>query len=89
MERVSKAPGNKARDNPAKALTDIVALVRFATGAADTLAPLSGNVAGRFNLCLGRERQAGRAYNQAQLGWLEAIRSQLAANIALPLRDLR
>lgn len=81
--------GEKVRGNPAKALTDIVALVRFATGRAETLAPLSSDMAGRFNLWLGREKQAGREYSQAQLGWLEAIRDHLAANIELPLKDLQ
>ena len=81
--------GDKVRGNPAKALTDIVSLVRFATGQAETLAPLSSDMAGRFNLWLGREKQAGREYSQAQLGWLEAIRDHLAANIELPLRDLQ
>lgn len=81
--------GDKVRGNPAKALTDIVALVRFAIGKAETLAPLSGDIAGRFNLWLGREKQAGREYSQTQLGWLEAIRDHLAANIELPLRDLQ
>lgn len=81
--------GDKVRGNPAKALTDIVALVRFATGRLETLAPLSSDMAGRFNLWLGREKQAGRQYSQVQLGWLEAIRDHLAANIELPLRDLQ
>ena len=34
-----------------------------------------------------RERKAGRDYTQEQLGWLEAIRDHLAANIELPVRD--
>ena len=80
--------GDKVRGNPAKALTDIVALVRFATGRTDTLAPLSSDMAGRFNLWLGREKQAGREYTEEQLAWLEAIRDHLATNIELPLREL-
>jgi type I restriction enzyme R subunit len=80
--------GDKVRGNPAKALTDIVALVRFATGRTDTLAPLSSDMAGRFNLWLGREKQAGRVYTQEELGWLEAVRDHLATNIELPLREL-
>lgn len=79
--------GDKVRGNPAKALTDIVALVRFATGRAETLAPLSSRMAGDFNLWLGREQKAGRVYSQEQLNWLEAIRDHLAANIELPVRD--
>ena len=81
--------GDKVRANPAKALTDIVALVRFALGEADTLAPLSSDMAGRFNLWLGREQRAGRTYSQEQLGWLEAIRDYLAANIEVTRADLQ
>ncbi len=81
--------GDRVRANPAKALTDIVALVRFATGRAETLTPLSSDMAGRFNLWLGREKTAGRIYDQAQLGWLEAIRDYLAANIEVTTADLQ
>ncbi len=81
--------GDKVRANPAKALTDIVALVRFAIGESETLAPLSSDMAGRFNLWLGREGRAGRTYTQEQLGWLEAIRDYLSANIELTLADVQ
>ncbi len=81
--------GDKVRANPAKTLTDIVALVRFAIGKAETLAPLSSDMAGRFNLWLGREQRAGRHYTQEQLGWLEAIRDYLAANIEVTTADLQ
>jgi type I restriction enzyme R subunit len=81
--------GEKVRANPAKTLTDIVALVRFAIGRADTLAPLSSDMAGRFNLWLGREQRAGRDYTQEQLGWLEAIRDYLAANIEVTTADIQ
>lgn len=79
----------KVRGNPAKALTDIVMLVRFAIGSVEALAPLSMDMAGRFNLWLGREKKAGRDYSQTQLSWLEAIRDHLSANIELDLRDLQ
>lgn len=79
----------KITANPARVLTDIVALVRYALGQRDTLQPLSADMAGRFNLWLGREKTAGRDYSAEQLGWLEAIRDHLAANIDLSLRDLQ
>ena len=81
--------GDKVRANPAKTLTDIVALVRFALGQAETLAPLSSEMAGRFNLWLGRERRAGRDYSEEQLGWLEAIRDYLAANVEVMRADIQ
>lgn len=80
---------DKVRANPARTLTDIVALVRFATGRAETLAPLSSDMAGRFNLWLGREQRAGRSYTQKQLGWLEAIRDYLGANIEVTTADIQ
>jgi len=79
----------KITANPARVLTDIVALVRYALGQRETLQPLSADMAGRFNLWLGREKTAGRDYSAEQLGWLEAIRDHLAANIDLSLRDLQ
>jgi type I restriction enzyme R subunit len=45
--------------DPGRVLTDIVALVRYALGQRESLAPLSSEVAGRFNLWLGREERAG------------------------------
>ena len=46
-------------------------------------------MAGRFNLWLGREGRAGRSYTQDQLGWLEAIRDYLAANIEVTTADIQ
>jgi type I restriction enzyme R subunit len=75
--------------DPGRVLTDVVALVRYALGQRDSLAPMSSEVAGRYNLWLGREEKAGRVYTAEQRGWLEAIRDHLAANIDLHLRDLQ
>ncbi|THD79359.1 MAG: restriction endonuclease subunit R [Phenylobacterium sp.] len=75
--------------DPARVLTDVVALVRYALDQRDTLAPLSSEVAGRFNLWLGREERAGRTYTAEQQTWLEAIRDHVAANVDVHLRDLQ
>ncbi len=77
------------RSDPGRVLTDIVALVRYALGKTEALAPLSIEVAQRFNLWLGREERAGRTYTAEQRAWLEAIRDHLAANIDLHTRDLQ
>ncbi len=78
----------KVRGNPAGTLADIVMLVRFAIGEAETLEPLPALVAARFNLWLGREEKAGRSYTEAQKGWLVAIRDHLAVNIEIGIVDL-
>lgn len=81
--------GDQVRGSPAKVLTDVVALVRFAIGSTEALGPLSMDMAGRFNLWLGREKRSGREYTAQQLSWLDAIRDHLSANIELDLRDLQ
>ncbi len=69
-------------------LADIVMLVRYALGQAESLEPMSSLVAGRFNLRLGREEKAGRIYTEAQRGWLMAIRDHLGVNIEIRPEDL-
>lgn len=78
----------KVRGNPAGTLADIVMLARFAIGQSESLEPLSSIIAGRFNLWLGREEKAGRAYSEAQKAWLAAIRDHLAVNIEIRTEDM-
>lgn len=79
---------DKVRGNPAGTLADIVMLVRYAMGEAESLEPLSSLVAGRFNLWLGREEKAGRTYSDEQRAWLLAIRDHLAVNIEIRPEDI-
>jgi len=79
---------DRVKGNPARALSDIVMLVRYALGAATTLEPLPATIAGRFNLWLGREERAGRAYTEAQRAWLIAIRDFIAVNVEITPEDL-
>jgi type I restriction enzyme R subunit len=79
---------DKVRGNPAGTLADIVMLVRYAIGEAETLEPLPALVAGRFNLWLGREEKAGRVYSDEQKAWLAAIRDHLAVNVETTMDDL-
>jgi type I restriction enzyme R subunit len=79
----------RVRGNPTRILTDIVMLVRFALDKDDVLEPLPAKVAGKFNLWLGREKNAGREYSTDQLGWLVAIRDHLAVNAEVTREDLQ
>lgn len=81
--------GGKITADPGRVLTDIVALVRYALGQSEALQPASADMAGRFNLWIGREEKAGRVYSADQRAWLEAIRDHVAANIDVSLRDLQ
>ena len=79
---------DRVKGNPARALSDIVMLVRYVLGAATTLEPLPATIAGRFNLWLGREERAGRIYTEAQRAWLFAIRDFIAINVDITPEDL-
>jgi type I restriction enzyme, R subunit len=50
---------------------------------------LPSKIAGRFNLWLGREQKAGRAYSDEQLAWLAAVRDHLAVNAEITAGDLQ
>lgn len=71
-----------------KVLTDIISLVRFATGQEAMLEPYSVRVEQRFNLWIGRQKKAGREFNEEQMNWLLAIRDYLAANVEIAAGDL-
>lgn len=79
----------RVRGNPTRILTDIVMLVRFALNKDEVLEPLPGKIAGKFNLWLGREKNAGREYSTDQLAWLGAIRDHLAVNAEVTRQDLQ
>ena len=71
-----------------KVLTDIISLVRFATGQVDVLEPYTARVEQRFNLWIGRQKKAGRDFNEEQMNWLRAIKDYLAANVEIATADL-
>lgn len=71
-----------------KVLTDIISLVRFATGKAETLEPYAARVEQKFNLWIGRQKKAGRDFNEEQMNWLKAIKDYLAANVEIAPADL-
>ena len=68
-------------------LTEIVSLVRFALGHDDVLEPFAAKVEQRFNLWIGREKNAGREYSAEQMEWLRTIAGFIAANAEIEPRD--
>lgn len=71
-----------------KVLTDLISLVRFATGQAEVLEPYAARVEQRFNLWIGRQIKAGQQFSDEQLAWLRAIKDYLAANVEIAPADL-
>ena len=72
-----------------KVLTDIISLVRFATGQSELLEPYSARVEQKFNLWIGRQIKAGKQFTGEQMTWLKAIRDYLAANVEIVPADLQ
>lgn len=68
-------------------LTEVVSLVRYALGQSEALEPFGTVVERRFNLWLGREKKAGRAYTPEQEEWLRAIAGYIAANAEITPHD--
>ena len=71
-----------------KLLTDLISLVRFATGQVELLEPFAARVEQRFNLWIGRQIKAGRAFSEEQMAWLKAIKDYLVANVEIAPADL-
>jgi type I restriction enzyme, R subunit len=71
-----------------KVLTDIISLVRFATGQVEVLEPYAAGVEQRFNLWIGRQIKAGRSFGEEQTTWLRAIKDYLTANVEIAPADL-
>jgi type I restriction enzyme, R subunit len=70
-------------------LTELIALVRFATGPADAVLESYGiQVERRFNLWLGRQQKAGRTFTDEQQRWLHLIKRFVAQNAEITPKDL-
>jgi type I restriction enzyme R subunit len=80
----------RVRGPPDRVLTDVIALVRFATGGPDELLePFSRRVEQRFNLWVGRQIKAGRSFTDEQTEWLRLIKDHIAANAEVSSDDLK
>jgi type I restriction enzyme R subunit len=73
---------------PVGLLTNIVSLVRFATGQSEVLEPYPAVVEQRFQAWLARQRAAGREYTEEQLEWLHMVKEHIATSLAMEPEDL-
>lgn len=81
---------DRVRDpSTVRLLTDLVALVRYALAQTTVLEPLAPEIERRFNLWLGREKNAGRDYSDEQTAWFRLLRDAVAANAEVLPADLR
>jgi type I restriction enzyme R subunit len=77
----------RVRGAPARVLTELVSLVRFAV-AHDELRSFVDVVDERFAAWLAQQEQRGRRFTAEQRQWLEAMRDHVAANLEVRPEDL-
>lgn len=83
-EQLEKA---KVKGTPVRLLTNIISLIRFATGLSDVLEPFPELVDRRFAAWLVQQENAGRIFEKDQLKWLELIKAQIAQNAEMTVDD--
>ena len=74
--------------DPAKLLTNIVQLVRFAIGQDEKLEDFSSVANSRFELWKGRQIKRGIQFSDEQNQWLEEIKNYIVANAYMELKDI-
>jgi type I restriction enzyme R subunit len=77
---------SRVRGAPARVLTNLVSLVRFAL-AHDELVPFPDVVDQRFDAWLAQQEQKGQRFTAEQRQWLGAIRDHVAANLEVRAED--
>lgn len=75
--------------NPARLLTNLVQLVRFAIGYDETLTEFDAVAEQRFNLWIGRQKKRGVEFTAEQTQWLKMIKDQIIANAAITVSDIQ
>lgn len=75
--------------NPARLLTNLVQLVRFAIGYDETLTEFDTVAEQRFNLWIGRQKKRGVEFTAEQTQWLKMIKDQIIANAAITVSDIQ
>ena len=80
---------SRVRGSGQRQLADMVALVRYAIGDADELAPFADYVNRRFEGWLAMQETAGREFIAEQRQWLEAIRDHIAGSVSIEPGDFQ
>ena len=71
---------------PQKLLTDIISLIRFATGQSDILEPFSETVEQRFTNWLSEQERLGR-FTPEQTEWLNMIKDHIKTSLSIDMDD--
>ena len=78
---------SKVRGSQQRVVTDLVSIVRYALNLTPELVAYPELVNARFEGWLAQQKQAGRAFNDEQLRWVEMIRDHIATALAMSEDD--
>lgn len=84
-ERLEKSKVRNA--GPQRLLTDIISLVRYASGQADVLEPYSAIVGQRFEEWINVQRNMGLAFTKEQMDWLLMIKDHISTSLSISIDD--
>ena len=73
---------------PQKKLTNIISLVRFATGESQILQPFTETVNERFEDWIEDQEKAGNKFTPDQMEWLEMIKQHISMSLRIEMGDL-
>jgi type I restriction enzyme R subunit len=75
------------RAGPKRLLTDIISLIRFATGQEQLLEPFAESVDEKFKEWLGKQERLGRKFTKEQLEWLSMIKNHISTSLSIGTDD--
>jgi type I restriction enzyme R subunit len=73
---------------PAKMMTDIISLVRYAIGASDILEPFPEMVEEKFKSWIAKQEEQGREFKPEEMAWLVMIKDHIATSAVIGWDDL-
>lgn len=73
---------------PKRLLTDLISLVRFALGEAETLEPFPEAVNRRFTAWFKQQKLLGRDFTPEQVEWLMMMKDHIATSLTVEMEDL-
>ena len=72
---------------PQKLLTNIISLIRFATGESDMLEPFPETITQRFNTWIEEQETNGVEFTPEQIEWLLMIKNHISSSVNIEMDD--
>ncbi|MGB7882850.1 MAG: type I restriction-modification enzyme R subunit C-terminal domain-containing protein [Nitrososphaeraceae archaeon] len=84
-ENLEKSKVRKTR--PERLPTDMISLIRFATGQEEELEPFSETVNEKYEEWLAKQERLGKKFTDEQLKWLHMIKNHISTSLLIDMED--